>query len=214
MRLFGLITLSLIAMAVIAITSLLWQNMKEPVVAKTNDGMGEGINVHGDWEVKVSDPNTGAEEVYAFSNEFMKEQGSNVLALTILGEAEGLAGVVHKYNPDHWKVAALSAYTEAGATNVSLCIGPKQADIEIAGGSGGVETLGRSWAPKLRYTDDCISEVDGSLIRVFTVYDDPAHSITSDGLDTIFGFTTHLLAEPIEVKKGQTISFDVLISFD
>ena len=48
MRLFGLITVALVAMAVIAITPVLSQNMKEPTITKDQSGMGEGIKIHGE----------------------------------------------------------------------------------------------------------------------------------------------------------------------
>ena len=70
MRLFGLITVALVAMAVIAITPVLSQNMNEPTVTKDESGMGEGIKVHGDWQVKVIDPETETENVYAFTNAY------------------------------------------------------------------------------------------------------------------------------------------------
>ena len=84
MRLFGLITVALVAMAVIAITPVLSQNMNEPTVTKGQSGMGEGIKVHGDWEVKVTDPETGVEELYAFRNAFQDETGPAIL-VSILG---------------------------------------------------------------------------------------------------------------------------------
>ena len=205
MRLFGLITLSLIAMAVIAITPVLSQNSGEVTVAKDNSGMGEAIKIHGDWKVKVIDPETGTENLYAFKNEFLNP---NVLLLAILGEAPGYEGEVHKYDPDGWRVTGnVYGSQDSVVYSWSSCLG-ENVKFEIVTVDG---TLNANDISELRLSDECVVEANGQLIQVSTYYNDPVYdSATNFGL-----FTHHSLGdEAIPVQKGQTVSFDVLISFN
>jgi len=63
-------------------------NSSEPIVVKDSGGTSEGIKVHGDWEVRVTDPTSGEEKLYAFSNELV-DWGQNEGATLIGGIFRG-----------------------------------------------------------------------------------------------------------------------------
>ena len=216
MRLFGLITLAFVAMALIAITPVLWQNMKEPVVAKTNDGMSEGIKVHGDWEVKVTDPETGAEELYAFRNEFA-ETGGNVLALALLGEADigifqSVGSQIYEYSPNVWQITSNLVPGEGGtleeigneSTEAPVCKTGFMAPVLVSIDG----TVNANVGAQLMLSGLCEPDGNGSLFNVMTKY-------TAGSMGMVnMPFTMHYFDNPIPVQKGQVISFNVLISFE
>jgi hypothetical protein len=208
MRLFGLITLSFIAMSVIAITLVLWQNMKEPVVAKTNDGMSEGIKIHGDWEVKVTDPETGVEELYAFRNLFHDETGPAILVsvLGVGGKIRNTAseGAIWTYDKEQWQIVGAQGTTYCKAEGLNM--GPNLSDLtgEDLNFFGNPMTLKLSGSCKVPSGMSKVGEV-GTF----------ASFISPNGQTIQRKFTTHSFGQsPIEVEPGQLISFNVSISFD
>ena len=87
----------IIALGVVAILALAggywygsWES-GEVLVKQSADTASEGIKVHGDWEVTVSDPATGEEMVYAFENKLYSSQGNALLTALMQGE-----GIVKK----------------------------------------------------------------------------------------------------------------------
>ena len=58
-------------------------NSSEPTVVKDSGGTSEGIKVHGDWEVRVTDQNSGEEKFYAFSNALHPMTGNSVLLFAL-----------------------------------------------------------------------------------------------------------------------------------
>ena len=58
-------------------------NSSEPTVVKDSGGTSEGIKVHGDWEVRVTDQNSGEEKLYAFSNALHPMTGNSVLLFAL-----------------------------------------------------------------------------------------------------------------------------------
>ena len=198
MRLFGLITLALVAIAVIAITPVLWQNMKEPVVAKTNDGMSEGIKVHGDWEVKVTDPETGVEEVYAFRNELVN--GVVLVSLLTGADLKGFGGNSGYYNPDNWVISAFN--------NANLMC--RTLDTPATRDLSNLDSLGNSLSVLFSgvcTVPDGMSEfINVSAMAQYTKHD--------TGNEMQVAFTQKKLAAPISVQPGQIIAFNVSISFD
>ena len=82
----------IIALGVVSVLALAgeywygsWES-DEVIVKQNADTASEGIKVHGDWEVTVSDPTTGEEMVYAFENELYPHGGKSMLALLMRGE--------------------------------------------------------------------------------------------------------------------------------
>lgn len=231
MRLFGLVTLALVAMAVIAITPVLSQNMKEPVVAKTNDGMGEGINVHGDWEVKVTDPETGVEELYAFSNRF-SPMGRNILAAALVGNVSYLNNDKNSssqgqqyeanYDPAKWMIHGNIGKTDgdyigawSGYTCQTTYVTPVVATESELLNTNWAGTGGSYEQVKLRLSGTCEVPISGLLTVVSTVH----HQFEANAWDFKNTFTEHYLNPEsggdgfIPIQKGQLISYNVLISF-
>ena len=131
MRLFGLITVALVAMAVIAITPVLSENSGETTVAKDNSGMGEAIKIYGDWEVKVTDPKTGMEKIYVFRNH-LSHVGSIVLSQYIDGGyGKGSYGGPSLNIPQKWQI--LMAGNEGG----NMKLGCYTKDDIVSGITGG-----------------------------------------------------------------------------
>ena len=62
-----------------------WEN-DEVLVKQSADTASEGIKVHGDWEVTVSDPATGEEMVYAFENALHSSTGNSTLIMLLKGQ--------------------------------------------------------------------------------------------------------------------------------
>tara|TARA_B100000809_G_scaffold203519_1_gene204593 strand:+ start:1140 stop:1769 length:630 start_codon:yes stop_codon:yes gene_type:complete len=209
MRLFGLITVALVAMAVIAITPIISQNMKGETVTKNQSGMGEGIKVHGDWKVKVTDPETGQEELYAFRNAFLN---ANALILAIIGQIpDGINGENHKYDPEGWVIAG--NIIGSGNSGYSACKGEDvnlQSVVVFNSGNVVEMELSDNSSHSLRLTGDCVAQANGDLNSVSTLYVDPVYKNSTN----FSSFTYHEMVQPISVQEGQTISYDVVISFD
>ena len=197
MRLFGLITLSLIAMSVIAITLVLWQNMKEPVVAKTNDGMSEGIKIHGDWEVKVTDPETGVEELYAFRNELVN--GVVLGSLLTGADVKGFSGNSGYYEPDKWVISAFKGNLKCQTLDT-----PATRDLS------NLDTLGNS----LSVLFSGVCTVPDGMSEFSNVSAMAGYTYHDTGQPLKMAFTQKKLAAPISVQPGQMIAFNVSISFD
>lgn len=205
MRLFGLITLALVAMAAIAITPVFSQNMKEPVVAKTNDGMSEGIKVHGDWEVKVTDPKTGTEQLYAFRNE-MTGAGF-VLGRILVGGSLNSSSGNYQYKWDGWRIIALDP--ASGAKCESENIHPTPVLHPDSGGYLGYKT-------KLEFEAVCSIPADFYVIHDVATYAnfEKVDSNNGGALGISHQFTRKELKDPIPVQVGQLIAFNVSISFE
>ncbi len=88
-------------------------NSSEPTVVKESGGTSEGIKVHGDWEVKVTDPNSGQENLYAFSNDLV-DYGSNDGA-SLIGQI--FTSTSGEYDPSQWSI-----YLDADMTNQPAAI--------------------------------------------------------------------------------------------
>jgi hypothetical protein len=76
-------------------------NSSEPTVVKESGGTSEGIKVHGNWEVKVTDPNSGQENLYAFSNDLIdygSNDGANLIGQIFTGNTYS------PYDPSKWKI--------------------------------------------------------------------------------------------------------------
>ena len=82
----------IIALGIVAVLALAggywygsWES-DEVVVKQSADTASEGIKVHGDWEVTVSDPATGEEMVYAFENALHSSTGNSTLIMLLKGQ--------------------------------------------------------------------------------------------------------------------------------
>lgn len=206
MRLFGLITVALVAMAVIAITPVLSQNMNEPTVTKDESGMGEGIKVHGDWEVKVIDPETETENVYAFTNAFNTLQGSNVLVLALLGDTSNMKDklgndLAYNYDPDGWQI-----FAQFGSYSVNCTHGNLTPTL-IAADDGNIYT---NVAAQLLLSGTCEAP-NGAGVGNATHLTRVATQWVQD--DATFYFTQHALEQPVPVQAGQILAFNVNFSF-
>ena len=76
-------------------------NSSEPTVVKESGGTSEGIKVHGNWEVKVTDPDGGDEKLYAFSNELVDygfNDGAHLIGQIFTGDTNT------PYDPSKWKI--------------------------------------------------------------------------------------------------------------
>ena len=76
-------------------------NSSEPTVVKESSGTPEGIKVHGNWEVKVTDPDGGDGKLYAFSNELAdlgSNDGANLIGQVFTGDTYS------PYDPSIWKI--------------------------------------------------------------------------------------------------------------
>ena len=81
--------LAIATVAVLALAGGYWYGSwesDEVLVRQSADTASEGIKVHGDWEVTVSDPATGEEMVYAFENKLSHPSGNALLAVLMRGE--------------------------------------------------------------------------------------------------------------------------------
>jgi hypothetical protein len=198
MRLFGLITLGLVAMAVIAITPVLSQNMKEPTVTKDQSGMGEGIKVHGDWEVKVTDPETGSEKFYAFKNA-LEGQGPTLLASLLANDGvwDSPNGNKNEYI-NVWAIQGLAGEMDPKCEVVNLVMEPNEFDLDFVGNPKSVILSGTCTVP------EGLTEIS----RVRT------HYLTAVGGSWVFT-EKHLPAgDPISVQANQLVSYNVSISFE
>ncbi|MEC7837060.1 MAG: hypothetical protein VX692_07990 [Chloroflexota bacterium] len=199
MRLFGLITVALVAMAVIAITPVLSQNMNEPTVTKGQSGMGEGIKVHGDWEVKVTDPETGVEELYAFRNAFIKESGSATLVAALTGSKirEIQDGDdIYTYDSQQWLIRGQGEGTNKCDSE------PTTANGDLLNWFGNPTSLKLSG----------VCEVPNNMLQMKKV--NTFATFVNSGQSFLRLFTSHELETPVKVAPGQLIAFTVSISFN
>ena len=99
----------IIALGVVAVLALAggywygsWES-DEVLVKQSADTASEGIKVHGDWEVTVSDPATGEEMVYAFENK-LAARGNALLALLLRG-SQGIAQNNYGTYANQWSLS-------------------------------------------------------------------------------------------------------------
>ena len=207
MRLFGLITVALVAMAVIAITPVLSQNMKEPTVTKDQSGMGVGIKVHGDWEVKVTDPETETENVYAFTNAFNTVQGSNVLVLALLGDTSNMKDKLgndlgYNYDPDGWQINA-----QFGSV-ASYCTHGNLTPTLVAADTGNIYL---NVTAQLLLSGTCEAPNGAGVGNATHLTGVATQWVDVSG--STFYFTEHALEQPVPVQAGQILAFNVKFSF-
>jgi len=199
MRLFGLITLSLIAMSVIAITLVLSQNSGEATVAKDNSNMGEAIKIHGDWEVKITDPETGVEELYAFRNAFQKESGAAILVAALTGNKirdYKDEDDIYAYDSKQWVING------RGEGTIKCASEPITANGDLLNFFGNPTSLKLSG----------VCEVPNNMLQLKEV--STFATYVYSGQSILRQFTVHELETPIKVAPGQLIAFTVSISFN
>tara|TARA_A100001037_G_scaffold192210_1_gene171961 strand:- start:2131 stop:2844 length:714 start_codon:yes stop_codon:yes gene_type:complete len=237
MRLFGLITVALVAIAVIAITPVLSQNMNEPTVTKGQSGMGEGIKVHGDWKVKVTDPETGVEKVYAFRNK-LTEFGGRIL-MAALAPSSGIPGtqgyVKQVYHPDRWKVAFFDSEGNLVCTSGKFDENKNTQYVQSVplypeSLEGLLPSNADLGGPGLSIRGACDAFEDSQVSQIKTFAQIHSSWEFEDGIGlkiietkeaglmnmyrTDYSFTEKILESPFAVKEGQMIGATVNITFE
>lgn len=192
----------------------------EVLVKQSADTASEGIKVHGDWEVTVSDPATGEEMVYAFENALWHE-GASLLTALLSAEAEvngQFIVLIHGSDVENYQESTVWwCETEMmGGFGKSTIYASVTRDPFVVGGpltySGScvVSNVPDGESGQIGFVETQVSISD--FIKVI-----PHHW---DGIgDTVketntFNLTYHELPEPITVNNGQTVGVNVRISFE
>lgn len=186
----------------------------EPVLAvSASDSTSEGIKVHGDWEVTVSDPDTGEKMVYEFSNDLAPQSGAAFLALALRGEGLSTA------SPDgsHWM--GITFYNDSSSYyDGTICtVWGNEAETSLLH-SGDAEHTSYLQTTGLQIKGTCtVGPGDTQLGRVATVlafHPSKAPSISpKDPKNIIDLLTQKYLDDPIPVAPGQLLSATVKITF-
>jgi hypothetical protein len=209
----------IIALGVVAVLALAggywygsWES-DEVVVKQSADTASEGIKVHGDWEVTVSDPATGEEMVYAFENE-LHARGKNLLPFLLKGE-----GMVKTDDGSNiWEIIFWGTYPVQGQTEtVSADTSLYQKDEDVEG------------YPNVIHNVKAFQLVGSFIVppgweevtKVFTTLTFNLSSMSSinwdvgnPNINTSDYFTTKQFDNPIPVQPGQQVSVTVRISFE
>jgi len=178
----------------------------------------DGIKVHGDWTLTVSNPDGSVDSVHEFENEFVPETGSAILMWALLGEAmlKGDSGV-NMWRPSLWRNSTSPSSSSCKDSNeddlyqVSTSIvmnGPKINNTEAF-------QVVRTCTIK----EDLISRV--SLTAFLSSHQAPSFEGTpqdivySDGSVGLYRTLTNKeFDNPIPVVPGQVVSTTVRVTFE
>ena len=172
------------------------ETVRGTALRQTADSMSEGIKVHGDWELTVSDPDGSNPMVYNFENDLAG--GQDILLHLLLPYADDQAQQIHHWDilfiePNGGKLCKATATPNLGLGVLMLsggCIvdvsGAQAANLELGSGLQQVSTL------------------------TFAV---PAGQ-TAEGSWIASQFTTSKLDDLVPVSVGQMISATVKITFE
>lgn len=230
----------IVALGVVAVLALAggywygsWES-DEVLVKQSADTASEGIKVHGDWEVTVSDPATGEEIVYAFENALYSKWGAGTLTSLISGET-----ISHQIGIKPW-----FGYTEGTYHNDKVWTGLDCEEVKMPPINAGVlesETMRDTTSKGSPLTVSATCTVDvasknlstGQIVDVdkgtvaltevqtlltvdFVGKDElgygPDNLMHQDNLAVLF--TSKVFETPLEVDVGYVLGFNVRISFE
>ena len=165
---------------------------------RASNGLSDGINVHGAWEVTVSDRDGSNSVVYNFENEIYA-QGAKTLAHVLMPYQDSTSEKIAQ-----WTVT----FMRAGSGNANrLCSSPAKASL-LEGRSG--TAVGISLKASCSVDGDRFTKVE-ELMRVYTY----SVNIPNAGPDSVGReFTSKWLDSPISVSPDQVIEASVDITFD
>ena len=204
----------IIALGVVSVLALAgeywygsWES-DEVIVKQNADTASEGIKVHGDWEVTVSDPATGEEMVYAFENALVPTKGNALL--TILMQGEGIVkkddgtnkwslrftgGPANELNGYESRIADTSLYQVTNPHGHFGSVGAFQLNKSFI--------VPEDWV-QLKTVHAMLAYVPGLI-----------PSLNSNGDQATNGYVTEKEFDvPIPVQPGQEVSATVRISFE
>ena len=204
----------IIALGVVAVLALAggywygsWES-GEVLVKQSADTASEGIKVHGDWEVTVSDPATGEEMVYAFENALVPTQGNALLTILMQGE-----GIVKKDDGTNKWSLRFTGSTDSNPKTVvdssaDTSLYQATAPHGLLGSVEAFQLTGHFIVPEgwvelknvqttLRYVPNLIPALNSDDVNDYTGY------VTTKDFDV-----------PIPVQPGQEVSATVRISFE
>ena len=171
----------------------------------------DGIQVHGDWTVTVTNPD-GTVDVHEFENELLG--GGKVYSALILNEASASE---FKIFLDHTYTGGVTEYLQCPGAIVNY---PGRT-ILAAAASRDLATYG---TPMVITATCDVEEFSGDIViyelRQCIGFDTPIHTVSSfegDLPPTLESacVTKHTFpsSEQIEVRNGQTLSFNIIVSF-
>jgi len=179
-------------------------------VKQNADTASEGIKVHGDWEVTVSDPATGEEMVYAFENKLYSQQGNALLTALMQGE-----GIVKKDDgTNKWQLGFMggTAGVEKGWVSIIADTSLYQAKpigIAMYLGEVGAFQLNKSFIVPENWVQ--LETISTQLVYAPGLIP----SLNSDSAQEFSGYVTVKEFDiPIPVQPGQEVSATVRISFE
>ena len=159
---------------------------------RADDGLGEGIKVHGNWELTVSDPDGSNPVVYNFEN--FLSQGTTLAAL-MLPEGQNLSETMTGWVVKFWR--------DPPNGSANLLCGPS-AETSLTENKQGIILKA-----------SCT--IDGDIFedpQELTVVSTRSQSITNSGIHWGRAFTIKRLDAPITVAPWQLIAATVYITFE
>ena len=169
---------------------------------RADDGLGEGIKVHGNWELTVSDPDGSNPVVYNFENSF---SGATALAALMLPRDYPLSESMQSWQVKFYRSPA-TAFSGRNAAN-RLC--EPVADVS----TNESEQPGVSLGIILKAS----CTIDGDIFKdpqELSVVTTRTNSITQAGSTWGRSFTSKGLDVPITVAPWQLLAATVYITFE
>jgi len=184
----------------------------------TPGSLSEGIQVHGDWVIKVTNPNGTLAERSEFSND-LTGQGRYLLTRIMVGNT-----IQKDVTNWHWSVTAGGSVVENYKVVDNICgepdaakqchfseKNPTTAVQEYWHSQSGLVVQASAELPEFKLiTPTFTATHNGTVGRVGTAF----HTNTPNLVYPPLSHLTHtLLANPVSVEAGQLVTIEVTISF-
>ena len=182
------------------------------------NGMSEGIQVHGDWSIEVSDPDGTLVEKREFKNALAFPQGTDLLLWLLAGE--------RLIDRDRWRIQLKGEaeftgeninyvgeefFIENAADGVRLTLDGVTGVVERGFHLTGSTTVSIS---EPTYAQTVINTVKTIAQGQCTEWDIENTGPCGTDEALVYDFTEHTLNDPVTIKQDQKVKVEVKISFN
>ena len=184
-----------------------WATLNNDSDMTQSQNMGnEGINVHGDWEVKIIDPD-GSSEVFAFKNA-LTQGGKQVLTKMLLGQAHIVEWSIRPVVGNS-PLMCSNAYGPSVTANMGLYL---PTDIAPNSLNDGIYLAATCFIDSQILTNAPNAMLN--MVKTQVKYNEIDPNGETWELGGTGPFTAKILNPGIEIENGQIVQFTVKISVD
>ena len=186
--------------------------ISQPVAEVAPQGTSDGIKVHGDWTVTVTNPDGTVDAVHEFENE-LQSGGEEGLVQLLSGEKTVVTGLSTIY-PQGWRLYFQSwsgaIECDEGHYSAGLTLLTPDVITEIDGDKSSLSVVATCTTSMLHDGTADLNEVE--MIELYRVGTMVLLSDTSNSASTFF--SSHVLNPYINVQKNQRLGLTVRFTFD